>query len=193
MKDTFSILGGIIFLFGFIPYTLAILKPKQGQKRAEPSKATWLIWATLDVLTLIALYQKDALNGQIIGATIGATTIFILSLKYGISVWTKLDIFSLLGAVIGIVIWAITSNAVLALSCFVAVGVLGALPTFYNTWQDPSKENRTAWLFYFISCPLTLLGLKSWTFSVYISPVAFTAIETIMIFILFIRPRMLKK
>ena len=58
-----SIVAGILFLLGFVPYIKAI---RQGT--AKPSKVTWFVWAVLNSIVLGGMYTKDSLNGQIVGA-----------------------------------------------------------------------------------------------------------------------------
>lgn len=67
MKETLSVLAGLLFIAGFIPYIRAILR-----KETKPAKASWIIWASLDTITIAGMYAKDTVNGQILGAVIGA-------------------------------------------------------------------------------------------------------------------------
>jgi hypothetical protein len=41
VKQTLSVIAGILFVAGFFPYIKAILKGE-----TKPAKASWIIWAT---------------------------------------------------------------------------------------------------------------------------------------------------
>lgn len=62
-KETLSVVSGILFVTAFFPYIRAILAGK-----TKPAKASWIIWESLDCITLAGMYAKDAINGQIVGA-----------------------------------------------------------------------------------------------------------------------------
>ena len=95
MKETLSILAGLLFVAAFVPYIRAILR-----KETKPAKASWFIWASLDTITLAAMFFKDTVNGQILGAVLGAWVVAVLALKYGTPGWTKLDKFCLGSAIL---------------------------------------------------------------------------------------------
>lgn len=67
VKNMISVFAGIVFIVGFLPYILAIVRGE-----TKPAKASWIIWATLDTITLVGMFSKGALNGQILGAVTGA-------------------------------------------------------------------------------------------------------------------------
>jgi hypothetical protein len=188
VKEVFSVAGGVLFVAAFIPYIRAILR-----SGAKPSKATWLIWATLDSITLAGMYSEHSVNGQIIGAVIGAWVVAALALKKGTPGWTKLDKFCLTGAVVGIAIWAAFKSPMLAIVTILSVVVIASIPTFKSAWEDPTRENRFAWTIYWISCVCALIGVSEWDLKHATQPVAFMVIETTMMFILIVRPQMLRR
>ena len=108
-----SVLSGLVFIFAFFPYIKAILR-----KETSPRKATWLVWATGDIIIFTGMLAKGTISGLITAATIGATTVFILSLKYGESGWSKRDKICISLSAFAIVLWIYfgESNAGIALS-----------------------------------------------------------------------------
>lgn len=186
MKDTLSVIAGIIFLIGFAPYITAVLR-----KKARPVKVTWFIWASLDCITLVGMYAKEAVNGQIFFATIGATIVFILSVKFGMPGWTKADKWCLVGGIFGIILWILFDNPVFAIVVSLVVGFIGSIPTFVSAWDNPSNEDRTAWTIFFISCVVAMIAIPQWTLEDAAQPITFTIIETTMMYILYVRPRQL--
>lgn len=197
-KDFFKVLSGALFFIGFLPYAYSVLR-----KGAKPSKASWTIWASLDSITLTGMYFKQALNGQIIGAVAGAWGIVVLALKYGVPGWTKLDKRCLAGAVFGIVLWQAFDDPTLAILTSNSVVFLGSFPTFKSAWVDPDQEDRIAWTIWWVSCICALVAIPGltleelahpWVFLVShpddaVQPITFFLIETIMMYLLHIRPR----
>jgi len=186
LKDMFSVLAGLLFIAAFVPYIRSILK-----KETKPAKASWIIWASLDTITLTGMFFKEAVNGQILGAIFGAWIVVVLTLKYGIPGWTKLDKFCLGGAILGIILWQIFSDPTFGIMTSLSVVFLGSIPTFMSAWKYPSRENKLAWIIFWVSCIFALIAIPRWTLADAAQPITFFAIETIMMYILFVHPRML--
>ncbi|MBI2410842.1 MAG: hypothetical protein HYV32_03045 [Candidatus Kerfeldbacteria bacterium] len=186
LKSILSVASGILFVVAFLPYIQAIRR-----REAQPCKATWIIWATLDTITLAGMWTKGTLNGQIIGAVLGAWIVVGLALKYGIPGWSKLDKACMGGAVFGIILWQIFNNPVLGMLTSLFVVFLGSIPTFVSAWKEPANENRTAWTIYWVSCMLALLAIPAWTVADAAQPITFSTIETTMMFILYVKPRLI--
>jgi len=182
IRSVLSIVAGLLFIAAFVPYICAIVRGD-----TKPAKASWVIWASLDSITIAGMYSKDAVNGQILGAMLGAWTVAVLTLRYGTPGWTLLDKFCLGGAVLGIALWQAFSNPVLGIVTSLSVVFLGSIPTFMSAWKDPSKEDRTAWTIFWLSCVVAVVAIPSWTLQDASQPITFFAIESIMMYILYFR------
>jgi hypothetical protein len=181
--EVFSTLAGGLFFAAFIPYIYAVLR-----RGAKPAKASWLIWASLDTVTLAGMFFKDAVNSQILGAVLGAWVVAVLALRYGTPGWTKLDKFCLGGAVLGILLWQVFSDPIFGIVTSLSMVFLGSIPTFTSAWKDPSRENKLAWVMFWVSCVFAITVIPHWTLADAAQPITFFAVESIMMFILFIRP-----
>jgi hypothetical protein len=180
LKNVLSLIAGILFVVGFIPYIRAILR-----KETQPAKASWIIWAMLDTITFAGMLAKHTVNGQIVGAILGVWAVVVLALKYGTPGWTRLDKFCLGGAVLGIVLWKIFCNPVFGIVTSAGVGFLGSIPAFTSAWNDPSREDRTAWTIFWISCVCAVVAIPELTFADATQPIIFFLIESVMMFILY--------
>lgn len=183
MKNILSVFAGVLFIVGFIPYIRAILK-----RESKPSKASWIIWASLDTIILAGMIAEHSVNGQIIGAVIGAWTVAFLAMKYGTPGWTKLDKFCLSSMILGIMFWKIFSNPVLGIVISSSVIFIGAVPTFISTWHDSNRENRTAWTIAWLSCVMTVIAIPfPLTLANTLQPATFFVVESVMMYLLYIR------
>lgn len=186
MKETLSVLAGLLYIVGFIPYIRSILR-----KETKPAKASWIIWASIDSTVFAGMYAEKAVNGQIVAVVIGVWIIAVLALKYGIPGWTRIDKFCLGGAVLDIILWRIFENPILGIIIGLSLGSLGSIPTFTAAWSDPSRENRLAWTIYSISCVPAVISIPHWTLADAAQPINFLVLGIIMMYILHVRPRLL--
>jgi hypothetical protein len=192
---TLSLISGVIFFLALIPYALAIVGRDWQWRKVKPiapSTTSWIIWGSLDFITLAGMYVENAVNGQIIGACIGVTVVIGLVLKYGTPGWTRLDKFTLAGAVLGILLWKLFDSPVLGIITSNIVGFAGSIPTFVSAWRKPENENGLAWTMLWVSCVLAVIAIPHWTLADAAQPLTFFVIETIMMGILFIRPRFVR-
>ena len=182
-QNIVSVLAGVLFVVGFVPYIRAIFTGT-----TKPAKASWIIWASLDTITIAGMCAKHSLNGQIIGAVAGAWIVVALSVKYGTKGWTWLDEFCLIGAVLGVVLWKAFSNPTLGIVTSNSIVFLGSIPTFVSAFKDPTKEDKLGWTIFWLSCICAVVAIPKFTFDDAFQPIVFLSIETIMMFLLYIRP-----
>lgn len=184
MKNTLSVIAGVLFIVGFIPYILAIL-----QKRTRPSRSSWIVWTALDGLTLAGMLAKHSVNGQILGAFAGSCVTVGLALKYGAPGWTWLDKVSLSGGLLGIILWKVFDDANFGIVASMSVVTLGSFPTFVSAWKNPANEDKLAWTIFSASCVCAVMAIPGWTLAHALQPITYLAIEFTMILILYVRPR----
>jgi hypothetical protein len=181
----FSILSGVIFTLAFVPYIRAIVK-----KQTKPAKASWVIWASLDTITFAAMAVKGTINGQIASAIVCAWSVVVLAMIFGEKGWTKLDKVCLIGALMGVGLWLTFNDAIFGIIVGQLVIFLGSIPTFKHAHRHPEQENRLAWFLYWLSClPAVYAGTQQMTFESLAQPITFLAVESTMVYLLFIRKR----
>ena len=180
-----AISGGLLFI-GYLPYIWAIIN-----HQTTPSPVSWGIWVVLDVMSLLAMRKEKANIGQLTAATVGAFCITALAMIFGKStILGPVEWFSIVGAVTGIILWKKTGNALLAIIASQVAMFAGAIPTFARAYANPMQENPVAWSIWFVSCLCALFAVRKWDMANALQPLTFMTIETVMVFLVVIRPHL---
>lgn len=143
MEQTLGYLSGALITISIIPYVYDVLRGK-----TKPQRATWLIWS---VLLMIAFFAQLAEGGTWSLITtgvdlLGVLIIFFLSIKKGMGGTSKLDIFALVGAGIGLLLWYLTNEPLAALLITIFIDFLGTMLTVIKTYKEPETETLNAYI-----------------------------------------------
>lgn len=134
--------SGILMALSVVPYARSIFRLE-----TKPQRMTWLIWS---ILTLIAFFSQLAEGGTwslllTVGDTLAILIIFFLSIKFGVGGFRKIDILSLCGAGVSLILWYLTNEAAVALFFIILTDLIGANLTITKTWKNPETENWVGW------------------------------------------------
>jgi hypothetical protein len=167
----FGLGAGIVSAVGYIPYISSILKGK-----TRPERATWWIWSALMVVALAAQIAAGAPWSLPLTVTFlfGNLLVAILSLKHGYGRFHTKDYLGLIITGIGIWLWYITNNPLVALVIIVGVDFLGTWLTISKTWRAPYSESLLSWILMSIASIMTVISvghidLAKLIFPVYVS------------------------
>lgn len=161
-------IAGVIAVIQAIPYIVDIFRG-----HTKPERMTYFIWFIVDALLITSYISVGATTTIWTGLVYVATgfIIFLLSLKYGMGGFSKLDIFCLFIALIGMLIWATTSNAVLALCFATFAAKVGYLPTIKKAYFFPETENTLSWTLCAFSSTLNIFALTTFSPIIAIPPI----------------------
>lgn len=182
IKAVLSVAAGLVFIFAFFPYIKAIVKDG-----AKPRKATWLVWATGDIIILAGMIAEKTMSGQMVGAVLGATTTFLLSLKYGEAGWTTRDKICLSLSGLALALWIYFGESNLGIAFSLLALAIAAWPTYVSAWENPANEDKQAWIWFNVSSLLAVLAIPRLAFADMAPPIVFMAIDGVMIPLLFFR------
>lgn len=156
----FGIVAGVIGFLAFVPYIISTLRGT-----TKPNKATWLIWAALGMIIAASYFSAGARDSAWLPVTyaIGIFSVAAISLRFGEKGWTKLDLFCLLGAGAGLLLWWLTNEPTFALYLTIAVDAIGFIPTFRKAYEKPESEDRLAWCLFLIADGLNIFAISEWT------------------------------
>ena len=150
-------------------------------------KATWLIWASLDSITILGMNIENSINGQILSSVVGAWTVFFLSLRYGVLGWTWLDRICLASVGLSILLWWWFNSPLLGIIICLLANCIGSIPTLHSAWKDARRENKLGWVTGTIASLCALASVSNWTLAHYAQPISFLVIQIAVLYLLFIR------
>ncbi|HEV8590856.1 MAG TPA: hypothetical protein VGQ55_02055, partial [Pyrinomonadaceae bacterium] len=138
MQTAFIVASSVCALISPIIYARSILN---GVSR--PHRTTRLVLLIISMLSTAALFaQNDRVAIWLAGiSTLQAIVIFALSIKYGMGGWAKLDLACLGIALIGIIVWQVTSEPILGLYFSILADFTGMVPALVKTYRLPHTEN----------------------------------------------------
>lgn len=133
-----TIAGVALVALSTLPYIRALLK---GQVR--PRLVSWGVWAVLaGVMTFAALTAGEVQSALLTGVTAAAcATVLILGWQQGSRTMARLDWLCLVGALVGIGVFVVMRDPLLALAVSVAVDAIAFIPTLVHAWTDPEEES----------------------------------------------------
>lgn len=142
--ETAGYLSGLAILMSFVPYTRDIFN-----RKTKPERMSWLIWAVLGSISFFSQMAKGASHSLwFVGVQfVGDFFVFILAIKYGFGGLLKRDIVALIGAVVGLGLWYITSEAAIALFIIIFIDATGVFLTVIKSYENPATETISAWVF----------------------------------------------
>lgn len=176
-------------LIGPAIYIVSILKGK-----ARPHRTTRLVLFVIGALgTLSFFLTQDYANFTLfIFLSLANLVLLLLSFKYGMGGWSKIDVTCLFIALTGIIVWQITDNPLIALYASVIADCAGFIPALLKTYKYPETE---IWLFYFcdlLASILIIIAHKNITLNQSLYPVYLIVVNTLMIIFIF-RPKITQK
>lgn len=156
MLQVLGILSGVLSGLSYLPYIKDIFL-----RTTKPERASWLIWSILGSIAFFSQFAEGATWSLYLTGidTLGVIIIFLLSIKYGVGGLTKKDIIALIAAGIGLLLWYLTNQAVIALLMTMLIDAAGAILTVIKSYEHPETETLTTWTIISIAAILGMLSV----------------------------------
>lgn len=185
MSTLFILLSSTLALTSPLVYAHAIIRGE-----AKPHRTTRLVLLIIAALSTATLFA----NGNTIAVWLAGATflqgllIFLLSLKYGMGGWAKIDLVCLAIAIIGILVWKTTNNPILGLYTSILADFIGMVPALIKTYRFPHTEIATFFALDILAAGFSLLATQTVTVENTAYPIYIGMINAIMV-ILILWPR----
>ena len=143
--------------------------------RANPNPITWFCWSLAPMLAAAAQWQAgvglEAWMSFALG--VGPLMVFVSSLIKGNNSahFTKFNIACGVFALVGVVVWRLTSDPELAIIFCILADAFGGIPTVVKAYKNPKREPSLPFLMTMMSMIITILTIKHWTFMDAVFPI----------------------
>ena len=191
IKIIFAALATVIAVTGaFLPYLRDMFR-----RKAKPHAYTWLIWSITQGTAVAGLIYGEGGWGAValIIGTAFCFLIFLLSFKYGTRNITKGDTVVLIAALSAIVVWWQLESPLLAVFMVSVIDVLGYIPSFRKTFEEPWTEPPIPWAVFSFSNVFTILALNEYNLLTLTYIVAITSANIALLTICLVRRRVIPK
>lgn len=178
-----GVLSAVIFIVGDVPYLRDTIL-----KKTKPQRVTWGVVFLLNCIGFANQYASGADNSLwIFGAAVIMTgLIFAASIRSGVGGYARLDIFSMVASLAGVMLWFIFDSPTFSILMNIFVAVVALIPTFVKARKAPETETRITWLLGTISVALAAVSVGEWNPWLLILPVTSTLLQSYMVYILYI-------
>ncbi|MGH7175031.1 MAG: hypothetical protein ACREGR_01580 [Minisyncoccia bacterium] len=139
--------------------------------RTKQNIAAWIVWALLDVITLLASFAAGNKAPWLIAAFAGGS-VFILSLSLwrGDWKWELTETACIAAASLALGLWWYFGPT-WAIACSVAAMVAAGIPMLWDTWRRPHEQIATTWIVFFLACVVLFIGAPwPWTIAFALYP-----------------------
>ena len=189
MQNALIWISNILVFSSYLTYEWAMIKGK-----AKPHRTTRFVLLIINTLGFLSLYaQGDRVVVWFLGiCAIQSLVMFLMSFKYGMGGWARVDIASLVIAIFGIVLWRVTDNPALALYAAVTADFAGMVPALLKTYRFPDTEYYLSYVFDLSAILLTGLAIRNGGLNEYLYPVYLLLVNGIMLGFI-VRPKLFHK
>jgi len=166
IDERFVLAGALVVSLGGVSYLIDTL-----QGRNQPNKVTWLLWGVAPLMAFAAQVSEGVGIAAVATFAVGAMplAIFAASFVNSRSEWrtTSFDIGCGILSVLGLLLWAVTSDANLAIAFAIIADLAAAVPTLTKAWSHPETESSTLFWLGIVNGAIGLLIIDTWTFEHY--------------------------
>lgn len=184
----FAVVALAFVLVGFALYVRSMFR--DGTK---PHPFTWFLFAVVDGTVFVAQVQHGGGPGAwVLGlSTLAGIVLFLFALKRGEKRIVKIDWACLALALIGIVAWNVTDNALYAVVLASITDAIAKVPTIRKSYVRPHEESLTIWLTGIVNFSLSIVALSSLTWTTALFPAEIIFTNALLIAVILLRRRRL--
>lgn len=163
LPEYFAFIGAIISTIGGLYYFLETIRGK-----TKPNRVTYGMWTLFPLVIFIAQRAEgvEEISYTSLVYAMPSFLTFVATFIVAKSYWKTraLDFWCLGSALVGIVLWAITDNALLALAFTLLADFASSVPTLYKSYIAPETESSLAYATVAFGSVVTLLAVQVWNF-----------------------------
>jgi hypothetical protein len=187
IDERFVLLGAALVTIGGVSYLIETLAG-----RNQPNKVTWLLWGLAPLMAFAAQVSEGVGIAAVATFAVGfmPLVIFAASFVNPRSEWrlTPFDMVCGVLSVLGLLLWAVTSDGNLAIVFAIIADLLAAIPTLIKSWNNPKTESGTLFWLGIVNGAIGLLIVDTWSFENYAFIAYIMLINVLLATLITIRP-----
>lgn len=166
-KIVFGLAAVVISFVGYVPYIRDIF-----YGRTKPHVFSWLIWSLSGGVGFFAQIVSGAGSGAwIMGLGFAVSSIItILAFRQGEKTITVSDWVAFSGALVGLILWQLTDNPLLAIIFITITDALAFIPSFRKAYYKPEEETFITWFISSIKFLLAIIATQSYSLTTLLYP-----------------------
>ena len=174
--DLLKLAGGVMALSLFVPMILEIVRTRG----AGQSFATWGLWAALDSMLTITLWQQHGNYLLSLGFAMGGVFLSVVLLAQGGWAWGKFETIIALMVLASLAVWKFSGprNATIAVTTAICIA---GIPGFVEMLRQPQPSAGKLWAGYTVANCLSFFGGTAMTVEERLAPAAFTVLSVLML------------
>jgi drug/metabolite transporter (DMT)-like permease len=139
----------------------------------QPSPVSWFFWGVTALIAFAVQVVEQAGAQAIITLVLGISPVVVFAVamyrqKHARFSWT--DKSTAVVAAVGVALWLLTKDPMMALFFSVAADFVSGIPTIIKSIKDPDSERAIPYLLSVLSMVCTLIAIREWTLAAYIFP-----------------------
>lgn len=184
MTDYKLILGVITIVIGVLSYSFYLRDIFKNKIKPDPY--SWLIWGVLAAIAFSAQLTSGADFGSWATALTSTACLFIAAVSFRRSRGRikTIDEISLIGALLGVILWGYTKDPLFAVFCVVLVGAIGFAPMFYQAFYKPHEENTITFALNALKFVFSFFALNSANLVTGLYPIAMIVMNISLVAVL---------
>ncbi|MFA7310146.1 MAG: hypothetical protein WC050_04555 [Candidatus Paceibacterota bacterium] len=187
--DYHVILGALAVLVGLMRYALYYRDIFRGKTKPHPF--SWFVWGVMNVIVFVAQVTSGA--GEGVWATglvaFACLSISFIALFKGEKQITRLDWACFIAAILGVILWQITKQPLLAVIIVTITDAVAYIPTYRKSFMRPHEETASSYLLAALRSVLSIGALESFALVNWLFPASLVLTDGGFALMLWIRRR----
>jgi hypothetical protein len=188
----FIFVAAAMRLIGGVSYLRATIRGT-----AQPYPLSWLLWGITPMIAFAAELRAGVGLPALVTLALGISPLLVFAVamikNHRSFTIDRLNALCCLVAIIGIALWFITDEPVLAISFSILADIFSAIPTIRKIVKQPKSEHMPTYLISASSMVITLLAIKQWSFAATAFPAYVLTINVVIAILIFISDKRLIK
>lgn len=182
-KIILGVLAALISIFSYIPYISDCIK-----KKTKPNVFTWVVWGIITFIAFIAQLSSGAgAASWVLGVTVIIDFTIVYFSIHNRSKITFVEIVCFILAILAIIVWQLTSNALYAIILVILADALGFFITFRKTYIHPFSETLSTYIFAAIKYIISFLAIETYSPATYSYPIYLVIANTLFVLMVYIK------